>query len=140
MRCLSGILAIMMGSTLAAQDVANAQDAAAWPQRPVTVVVPFGAGGSADLTARIVAPHLQAVFGQPGASNALATKLNDLTGAAQTLSTSPDSSSARFGVLTAIKLEGQRCFEAKEVENIGPVRNLPVEFPTVDLPVSDASP
>src|SRR6185436_7958221 len=37
----------------------------------------------------------------PGASNALATKLNDLTGAAQTLSTSPDSSSARFGVLTA---------------------------------------
>jgi|SoiMethySBSTD1v2_1073268.scaffolds.fasta_scaffold61270_2 flagellar hook-associated protein 1 FlgK len=54
------------------------------------------AGTLADYYAR-----LQAVFGQPGASNALATKLNDLTGAAQTLSTSPDSSSARFGVLTA---------------------------------------
>jgi tripartite-type tricarboxylate transporter receptor subunit TctC len=36
-----------------------------WPQRPVTLIVPFGAGGSADLTARIIAPHLQAKFGQP---------------------------------------------------------------------------
>jgi tripartite-type tricarboxylate transporter receptor subunit TctC len=36
-----------------------------WPQRPVTLVVPFGAGGSADLTARVIAPHLQAKFGQP---------------------------------------------------------------------------
>src|ERR1700730_446482 len=40
---------------------AHAQDS--WPQRPVTLVVPFGAGGSADLTARIVSPHLQARFG-----------------------------------------------------------------------------
>src|SRR5215470_15026540 len=36
-----------------------------WPQRPVTLVVPFGAGGSADLTARIISTHLQAKFGQP---------------------------------------------------------------------------
>src|SRR6202042_3597814 len=42
---------------------AHAQDA--WPQRAVTLVVPFGAGGSADLTARILATHLQAKFGVP---------------------------------------------------------------------------
>src|SRR5580704_2756855 len=36
-----------------------------WPQRAVTLVVPFGAGGSADLTARILAAHLQAKFGTP---------------------------------------------------------------------------
>jgi len=42
---------------------AHAQDN--WPQRAVTLVVPFGAGGSADLTARIVSTHLQARFGQP---------------------------------------------------------------------------
>ena len=42
---------------------AHAQDA--WPQRAVTLVVPFGAGGSADLTARILSTHLQAKFGQP---------------------------------------------------------------------------
>src|SRR5262249_41184362 len=36
-----------------------------WPQRQVTVVVPFSAGGSADLIGRIVAQHLQAKFGAP---------------------------------------------------------------------------
>ena len=41
--------------------VAHAQDS--WPQRAVTLVVPFGAGGSADLTARILATYLQARLG-----------------------------------------------------------------------------
>jgi len=40
---------------------AVAQDA--WPSRQVTLVVPFSAGGSADLIARLVAQHLQAKFG-----------------------------------------------------------------------------
>jgi tripartite-type tricarboxylate transporter receptor subunit TctC len=48
---------------LALNSHAHAQDA--WPQRAVTLVVPFGAGGSADLTARILATHLQAKFGVP---------------------------------------------------------------------------
>jgi tripartite-type tricarboxylate transporter receptor subunit TctC len=34
-----------------------------WPQRPVTLVVPFGPGGSADLVARIFAQHFQAKHG-----------------------------------------------------------------------------
>jgi tripartite-type tricarboxylate transporter receptor subunit TctC len=42
---------------------AVAQDA--WPSRQVTLVVPFSAGGSADLIARLVAQHLQAKFGAP---------------------------------------------------------------------------
>src|SRR5258708_31036151 len=36
-----------------------------WPQRTVTLVVPFGAGGSADLTARILSIHLQTRLGTP---------------------------------------------------------------------------
>jgi tripartite-type tricarboxylate transporter receptor subunit TctC len=40
---------------------AHAQDS--WPQRAVTLVVPFGAGGSADLTARIISTYLQARLG-----------------------------------------------------------------------------
>ena len=35
-----------------------------WPARQVTIVVPFGAGGSADLLARILATHMQPKFGQ----------------------------------------------------------------------------
>lgn len=40
---------------------ALAQD---WPNRPVKVVVPFGAGGSADRLGRIAADHLSKVFKQ----------------------------------------------------------------------------
>jgi tripartite-type tricarboxylate transporter receptor subunit TctC len=34
-----------------------------WPQRPITIVVPFGPGGSADLVARIFAQHFQSLHG-----------------------------------------------------------------------------
>ena len=37
---------------------------AAWPTRPVTVVVPFGAGGGVDTAARIVLPKLAERLGQ----------------------------------------------------------------------------
>jgi tripartite-type tricarboxylate transporter receptor subunit TctC len=37
----------------------------AWPQRPVTIVVPFQAGGSADFLARLVQQRLQAALGKP---------------------------------------------------------------------------
>jgi tripartite-type tricarboxylate transporter receptor subunit TctC len=49
--------------SLAVSAPVHAQEA--WPQRAVTLVVPFGAGGSADLTARILSTHLQAKFGVP---------------------------------------------------------------------------
>src|SRR5580704_1350655 len=38
---------------------------AAWPERPVQVVVPFAAGGITDVVARIVAERLQTAFKQP---------------------------------------------------------------------------
>jgi flagellar hook-associated protein 1 FlgK len=45
--------------------------------------------------------RLQDVFGQPGSANALETVFNNFTAANQALAASPDSSSARYGVLTA---------------------------------------
>jgi tripartite-type tricarboxylate transporter receptor subunit TctC len=38
--------------------------AAAWPERPITLVHGFGAGGNADVTARVVADRLTAHLGQ----------------------------------------------------------------------------
>ena len=55
--------------------------AQAWPQRPVTVIVPFAAGGNTDTIARMTAIRLSDVFGQqfvvenrPGASGAIAAE------------------------------------------------------------------
>jgi tripartite-type tricarboxylate transporter receptor subunit TctC len=40
----------------------SAQD---WPQKPIRIVVGFGAGGGTDIAARIVAQPLSEMFGQP---------------------------------------------------------------------------
>src|SRR5205823_682598 len=57
------VLAAAVCAMLAPITPAQAQEA--WPQRPVTIIVPFAAGGSADLLARILQQHLQAKFATP---------------------------------------------------------------------------
>jgi tripartite-type tricarboxylate transporter receptor subunit TctC len=51
------------GAALAMPGSAGAQSA--WPNRPVTMIVPWGAGGGTDATARVVAAILEREFGQP---------------------------------------------------------------------------
>lgn len=36
-----------------------------WPQKPINIVVAFGAGGNSDVNARAIAKHLQKELGQP---------------------------------------------------------------------------
>jgi len=38
---------------------------AAYPERPITLIVPWGAGGSTDATARVVGAELEKALGQP---------------------------------------------------------------------------
>ena len=61
--------------------VPSAARAAAWPERPIHLIVPFPAGSSSDIVARVVAHALGEKLGQtvvvenrPGASGEIAAE------------------------------------------------------------------
>lgn len=55
---------LSLGAVVVASGVAHAQNAAQWPQKPVTLVVPFAAGGGTDAFARPMASQLESKLGQ----------------------------------------------------------------------------
>lgn len=61
MRALIGRLAI----TLAALSLATAAQAQNFPRHPITMIVPFAAGGTSDVIARAVAEEMGKALGQP---------------------------------------------------------------------------
>ena len=76
---MRGLIALLVAGCLALLSVSQVQ-AQDWPTRPISIVVPFGAGGSADLLARILAAHMQSKLGQsvvvenrPGAGGSIGT-------------------------------------------------------------------
>jgi tripartite-type tricarboxylate transporter receptor subunit TctC len=54
--------AFMAAAMLALAPISGAQ--AAWPEKPIKIVLPFGAGGVADVTSRILAEKLSQKLGQ----------------------------------------------------------------------------
>lgn len=77
--------------------------AQAWPDKPVTVVVPFGAGGGVDAAARILMPRLAERLGQPvvienvpGASGIIGTQ--------RVIKSKPDGSTLLFAVASPINV------------------------------------
>jgi tripartite-type tricarboxylate transporter receptor subunit TctC len=61
-RRIFGLLAAAMPGMTAAQ--ATDREAADYPVRPVTIMVPYTAGGPSDVAARILAEELQKVWNQ----------------------------------------------------------------------------
>lgn len=75
-RLLPWMLALLLGAT-----PVYAQGQATWPEKPVRIIVPFGAGSTPDVVARVMAEGFQAempgttfvVENKPGASGNLGT-------------------------------------------------------------------
>ena len=72
----------LMQAALSTSTLSWAQAQTPFPSRPLRIIVPFGAGGVADLTARAVGPALAAQLGQavvidnrPGAGGIVAAEL-----------------------------------------------------------------
>ena len=71
LRAAAGTLIWLCAGTLlptlaaAQQRTMDAAAVAAWPDRPVKLVVPYAPGGSADTLGRLVGQHLSTVFKQP---------------------------------------------------------------------------
>src|SRR5258708_21920447 len=75
------ILVALVSLACSAVTPVSAQNA--YPSKPITMVVPFGAGGALDLIARVLADGLRNELGQPvivdnkpGASGLLAMRLS----------------------------------------------------------------
>jgi tripartite-type tricarboxylate transporter receptor subunit TctC len=104
MRCRREWLILpALATILAFAEPAAATD---WPTRPVSIVVPFGAGGNTDMMARLAAQHLSHTFGQsfvienrPSAGGAI--------GAGQVATAAPDGYTLLFSASTAIVLTPQ---------------------------------
>jgi tripartite-type tricarboxylate transporter receptor subunit TctC len=74
---------LLAAAVLALAPLSGAQ--AAWPEKPIKIILPFGAGGVADVTSRIMADKLGEKFGQrvvienmpgPGGINAARAVIN----------------------------------------------------------------
>jgi tripartite-type tricarboxylate transporter receptor subunit TctC len=104
--------------------------AQAWPDKPITVVVPFGAGGGVDAAARIVMPKLSERLGQqviienvPGASGTIGTQ--------RVIKAKPDGYTLLFAVASPINVAplvapGSVRYDAlKELAPIAPVAVSP---------------
>src|SRR5471030_2799199 len=75
-------LILSLAAGLAIAGLLSSASAQVWPERPVTVIVPFAAGGNTDGIARMAAERLSEVFkkpflveNRPGASGAIAAEL-----------------------------------------------------------------
>jgi tripartite-type tricarboxylate transporter receptor subunit TctC len=98
--------------------------AADWPARPVTIVVPFGAGGNTDMMARLAAQHLSAKFAQsfvvenrPSAGGALAT--------GQVAAAAPDGYTLLFAAASMIVLTPQlQKLNFDPMEQLVPITNV----------------
>jgi tripartite-type tricarboxylate transporter receptor subunit TctC len=53
------------GAVVAAPALMRVAAAETWPSRPVTMIVPFPAGGNVDVTGRVLAERMRASLGQP---------------------------------------------------------------------------
>src|SRR5690348_13551869 len=95
MRLRSGLMGFVFAAFAMGYGPAMSQ-APAWPNHPVTMVVPLAAGSGIDALARVLAPHLSEVLGQTIIVENV-TGAGGTTGAARVARGAPDGSQFLLG-------------------------------------------
>src|SRR4051812_37946007 len=108
-------------------NTASAQ--AAWPARNITMIVPFPAGGQADLAARPVALALEKIFGKPVIVDNRAGGAGGSIGNAAAARAEPDGYTLLMTLSSlAVLPEADRLFDRPaphEVSQVAPVAPVP---------------
>src|SRR5215471_12433000 len=86
---MAKILIAMVITVLAATQLQAQPAAPAWPTRPVTMIVPFAAGGPVDTTGRIMGARLGELLGQQVVIENVGGA-GGMTGAARVAKAAPD--------------------------------------------------
>lgn len=117
---------------------ANAQ--AAWPSRNITMIVPFPAGGQADLAARPVAMALERIFGKPVVVDNRAGGGGGSVGNAAAARAEPDGYTVLMTLSSlAVLPEADRLFDrpvAYEMSQFAPVARVLADPTMLAVPAS----
>src|SRR5262245_19214313 len=109
-----------------ASQIANAQT---YPSRPITMIVPFAAGGGTDVTARIVSEHMSRTLGQRIIIENIAGA-GGTTGSTRAMRASPDGYTIEMGQMgthaTAVALYPNLAYRPEvDFDPIGMVSEMP---------------
>jgi len=98
------LLTVMVATllALASTGIAAAQD---YPTRPITMIVPFPAGGATDTLARFLAERMRGIFGQPVITENIAGAAGSL-GVGRAVRSAPDGYTLSIGTSTTHMLTG----------------------------------
>ena len=124
-RSLATVLAALAAGMLAAADLS----AQTYPSRPITVIVPFAAGGVTDIVARIVTDRMRSSLGQPvlvenvgGAGGTIGvTRLHRAAPDGYTLAVGQWTSHVGAGAMYTIPFDYLLDFEPVTMLSIGPL-------------------
>ncbi len=107
-RCtlLCAAFAAAVTATLAAAALPSSAHAQAWPAKPIRVLVPLAAGGTADIVSRLIGTELGKALGQP-------IVIDNKPGAGGTIATAETARAAPDGYTLAFTSQGTLVFNRR---------------------------
>jgi len=109
-KALTAALSVLAFAVVPAQ-FAKADEAANWPERPVTLIVPFAAGGPTDITGRVLGDGLSRIWGQ-------SVVIENRAGAGGTIGAAATAKAANNGYTLILGVTGSHSIAGSLYQNL----------------------